>query len=70
MGKGNWHKNVTATISGDSLLLSPPTDEYGCPLPALAGVAPTGARYLYADWPVATLFNQDGFPGLPFVLEV
>jgi hypothetical protein len=31
---------------------------------------PTGVRYLYADWPVATLYNNEGFPALPFVLEV
>jgi hypothetical protein len=72
MGKGNWHQNVTATLSADkqSLVLSPPTDD-GCPL-LMDGavVAPTGARYLYGDWPVATLFNGDGFPALPFRMEV
>ena len=27
-------------------------------------------RYLYADWPVATVFNADGFPATPFTLPV
>jgi sialate O-acetylesterase len=69
MGKGNWHLNVTATLGADgsSVVLSPPTDENGCPL---VDAAPTGARYLYGDWPVATLYNEDGFPALPFKIEV
>ena len=69
LGKGSWHQNATATLSADeqSVVLSPPTDAAGCPL---VDAAPTGARYLYGDWPVATLFNDDGFPALPFKLEV
>ena len=69
LGKDNWSQNVTAALSEDreSIVLSPPTDAAGC---HLAGVVPTGARYLYGDWPVATLFNEDGFPALPFKLTV
>ena len=69
MGAGNWHYNATATISGDTIVVSPPTDVVGCPIEQQQ-VAPTGVRYLYADWPVATLFNRDGFPGLPFTLAL
>jgi hypothetical protein len=67
MGPGNWQNNVTATLSADnqSLVIFPPTDAHGC---SLASVDPTGARYLYGDWPVATLYNEDGFPALPFKL--
>ena len=65
---GAWYRNVTATISGDTVVVSAPTDARGCPLDTDA--APTGVRYLYADWPVATLYNKDGFPALPFVLNV
>jgi hypothetical protein len=68
MGRGNWHLNVSATISGDNVVVSPPTDDSGCPLDG--NVAPTGVRYLHADWPVATLYNADGFPALPFSLQV
>jgi hypothetical protein len=67
MGKGNWVLNATATISGETIIVSPPTDSAGCPLEG--NVVPTGVRYLYADWPVATLYNTDGFPALPFVLD-
>lgn len=73
MGAGNWHLNVTTTISasGDSVVVSSPTDEYGCPLyTGHRAPTPTAVRYLYADWPVATLYNNEGFPALPFVLNV
>ena len=69
LGPGNWHRNVTATISGGTVVVSPPTDPRGCPV-AFSGAAPTGVRYLYADWPVATLYNTNGFPALPFALNV
>ena len=64
---GVWHKNVTATISGDSqsvvLLMEASMDSE-------ASVTAAAARYLYADWPVATLFNENGFPALPFVMNI
>ena len=69
MGAGNWHNNASTTIHGSTVVIAPPTDAAGCPLQQ-AGVGPTGVRYLYADWPVATLFNTDGFPALPFILTV
>jgi hypothetical protein len=69
MGKGNWQLNVTTTLDADgsSIVLTPATDAEGCPL---LDAAPTAARYLYGDWPVATLYNEDGFPALPFIVEV
>ena len=71
MGNGNWHTNVTVAISGDTVVVSPPTDAVGCPVySGSAATTPTGVRYLYADWPVATLYNQAGLPALPFVLAV
>ena len=68
MSQGKWHHNVTAAISGDSVVVSPPTDAAGCPMYGVG--VPTGVRYLYADWPVATLYNKDGLPALPFVLSI
>ena len=55
--------NATASIAlGGKLLLS----AAGAP----ADSEVVGARYLWADWPVATLFNGAGFPALPFLLNV
>jgi hypothetical protein len=55
--------NASAALDGDVLVLT------AAPPPPAAAAA-TGARYLYADWPVATLFNGAGFPALPFNLSV
>lgn len=68
LGVGKWYRNVTATIVGETVIVSPPTDAQGCLVEPT--VVPTAVRYLYADWPVATLYNNDGFPALPFVLNV
>lgn len=27
-------------------------------------------RYLYADWPVATVYNGEGYPAIPFWFNV
>jgi hypothetical protein len=68
MGKGRWLRNATATIAADkqSIVIAPPVDADGC----LSTAAPTGVRYLYADWPVATLYNENDLPALPFLLEL
>ena len=65
---GVWHLNVTASLSVDKLRveLALPSD-VAC---AEAAPHPTAARYLFADWPVATLYNAEGFPALPFILNV
>jgi len=68
LGAGKWHRNATTAISGDTVVVSAPTDARGCPVEGAE--APTGVRYLYADWPVATLYNNDGFPALPFNMNV
>jgi hypothetical protein len=75
LGQGNWVANATATITGRTVKISAPAhDERACGL-LEAGAAPTGVRYLYGDWPVATLYNKvddyaERFPALPFVLEL
>lgn len=64
--------NATATLP------TPATLQLTAPVPPgsrLATKQPTSSaalsvRYLYADWPVATLFNAAGFPALPFNLTV
>ena len=38
-----WHKNVTAKISGDTVVLSPPLDADGCAV-VEGGAAPTAVR--------------------------
>merc|ERR1712150_61382 len=54
--------NATASvISSDSVAL---TSE----VPANASIAQV--RYLWADWPVASLYNSDGSPATPFILNV
>ena len=65
---GVWHLNVTALLSADntSVELALPSG-VAC---AEAAPRPTAARYLFADWPVATLYNREGFPALPFLLNV
>lgn len=55
---GNW-TNTTFSIGSDGNTLS---------VNAASDVAEV--RYLYADWPVATVYNADGFPATPFVLPV
>ena len=75
LGKGQWVANATAVISGTTIKVSAPAyDEQSCAM-LEAGAAPTGVRYLYGDWPVATLYAKvndyaEKFPALPFVLEV
>ena len=41
--QGVWHKNVTAKISGDTVVLSPPLDADGCAV-VESGAAPTAVR--------------------------
>ena len=41
--QGVWHKNVTARISGDTIVLSPPLDADGCAV-VEGGAAPTAVR--------------------------
>lgn len=55
---GVW-SNATASISEDAKTITVHGNgDY------------TGVRYLYADWPVATLYNTEGLPATPFVLPV
>ena len=58
-GQGNWHKNVTATISGNTVTVSPPTDAvracgYGS-LPTLYAMASLSLSSLcnVLFWPLA-----------------
>jgi len=53
---GKW-TNATVTISGGSILVS---------TTLLAGTTVTGVCYAFANYPVATLYNGDGLPALPF----
>lgn len=48
MGAGNWHMNVTATISGNNVIVSTPVGVDGCPLypDGSHSQAPTAVRYL------------------------
>jgi hypothetical protein len=32
-----------------------------------SGLTPTAVRYLYAEWPVASVFNKNGLPATPFL---
>ena len=64
------YTNATATIDpdGNSLTLTATVataNEVTLEKPAAAS---PGARYLWADWPVATLYNKGGLPALPFSL--
>jgi len=52
-------QNATAAITGSTVVLTTSAGGAG---------APSAARYLFGDWPVATLFNGAGFPALPFCL--
>merc|ERR1712137_1431373 len=55
--------NVSATVqSTNSLLLSIPG--------ALGRDEVRSVRYLWADWPAASLYNSHGLPGTPFDLQV
>jgi len=53
---GKW-TNATATIQGNSIKIS-------ANLPS--GVTINGVRYGWANYPVATLYNKNGLPALPF----
>jgi len=53
---GKWI-NGTVTISGNAILIS-------AILPSAANV--TGVRYAWGNYPVATLYNKEGLPALPF----
>jgi len=55
---GNW-SNSTFAVAADGQSLA---------VDGVAGAAEV--RYLFADWPVATVFNAAGFPATPFVLAV
>jgi len=52
---GKWY-NATANISGSSLLISA----------NIGQTKVTGARYGWNNYPLATLFNKDDLPALPF----
>lgn len=52
--RGNW-SNTSATISADAKSIT-----------ISASAEATAVRYLYADWPVAQLFNAEGLPATPF----
>jgi len=51
---GKW-TNATATINGNSVFITAP----------VVGKI-TGVRYAWANFPVATLYNKEGLPALPF----
>lgn len=75
LGKGNWVTNASAAIVGETITVTPPAHAESCALLAKDGAQPTGVRYLYGDWPVATLYNKvndeaQNLPALPFVLEL
>jgi len=53
---GKWY-NATATISGASLLVSA----------NIGQTKLTGVRYAFNNYPIATLFNKEDLPALPFV---
>jgi len=53
---GKWI-NGTVEISGSSILIS-------AMIPS--GSQVTGVRYAWGNYPVATLYNKDGLPALPF----
>ena len=51
--------NATATLTGDNrgLVLT---------ASAAAGVTPVGSSGLWGVWPVVTLYNNEGFPAIPW----
>jgi hypothetical protein len=75
LGKGQWVANATAAIVGTTITVTPPAHAESCALLEAEGAAPTGVRYLYGDWPVATLYSKvddeaERLPALPFVLQL
>jgi hypothetical protein len=57
--------NASASIDGDALVLTAMSRTSG----ATSLVGDVLAQYLWADWPVATLYNRAGLPALPFSLQ-
>ena len=57
---GKWYNASTQRIVGNSF-------QVGVKLPD--NVKPIGVRYLYNEWPVATVFNKEGLPATPFYIN-
>lgn len=57
--------NATAAIAGDKLIITADMSAHAAS-PAAAAAAPAFVRYGWADWPVCSLYNKEGFPALPF----
>lgn len=57
--------NATAAIAGDKLVITADIMSTHAASPA-AAAAPAFVRYGWADWPVCSLYNKEGFPALPF----
>eukprot|EP00118_Oscarella_pearsei_P024898 m.307063 g.307063 ORF g.307063 m.307063 type:complete len:497 (+) comp41859_c0_seq1:921-2411(+) len=53
----HWHA-AKGTIQGNTVVVSM---ESGNPAASLAAV-----RYGYADWPICTIYNVEGYPAIPF----
>jgi len=57
---GEWHEADVSVEGGEAVAASD----------ALLGAAPTGVRYGWADWPLASLYGLNGLPMLPFQTEL
>jgi len=61
---GQWHNATSVELSADGQSL-----QVGVTLQSPL-LAVFGVRYIYGEWPVATLFNSEGLPAPPFVVSL
>jgi sialate O-acetylesterase len=57
LSDGNWYNATSSSLNGNTVDVAVNSPN---------GLTGTGIRYLFADWPVAVLFNKDGLPAGPF----
>ena len=61
-----WHA-AQGTIQGNTVVVSM-SENVTCV--ASAAVSVITVRYGYADWPLCTIFNKEGYPAIPFSYSI
>eukprot|EP00026_Physarum_polycephalum_P006259 Phypoly_transcript_06301.p1 GENE.Phypoly_transcript_06301~~Phypoly_transcript_06301.p1 ORF type:complete len:524 (+),score=61.67 Phypoly_transcript_06301:155-1726(+) len=61
LSDGTWHEGAATIVDNVAISLT-----LASPANSTSGVTVLGVRYLYSDWPVATLFSKSGLPANPF----